>query len=183
MLIIEGPDGSGKTTLITKMVEEFGLTVAPRVKDKQAQTIVPDLKQWVADNLEEGFQYRIFDRHRLISEFIYGPLIRSEQEPGFTDLIWVSNSLWLLYRWVEPVIIYCLPPLEVVRANIQADHENAVVADHVDALYAAYVHRASLDWNAHPDRVIIYDYTTDGQEVDPLGCLRNLINYAKGRTE
>lgn len=160
MIIVEGPDGAGKTTLINQLCERFGLEVAPRVVTKDAEAMV-DLKDWVEQNIAEGFQYKIFDRHRLISEFIYGPLLRKEQQPGFTDLIWSHVQLRRLYNDVQPFIIYCLPPLDEVKHNLEGDAENKVVADHVEAMYTAYVHRINLDWVFRPAHTLVWDYTTD----------------------
>lgn len=182
MIIVEGPDGAGKTTLIKQLKERFGLEVAPRVVTKGAEAMV-DLRVWVEENLEAGFQYQIFDRHRLISEYIYGPLLRKEQQPGFTDLTWSTVMLHRLYTTVEPIVIYCLPPLEVVRANVLRDPENKVVAEHIDAMYAAYVHRIALDTVYRPFHTVVYDYTTDGQEADPMLVFTPVMNYAKGREE
>lgn len=193
MIIVEGPDGSGKTTLIKQLQTKFGLEVAPRVVSKDAEALT-DLKVWVEQNLAEGFQYKIFDRHRLISEYIYGPLLRKEQQPGFTDLIWSYGMLYKLYTEVDPIVIYCLPSLETVRKNVLGDHENAVVAEHIDGMYAAYVHRCALDWVARPSRTIIWNYELDWivemnaiaeneypEGAHPLNALRPIMNYAKGR--
>lgn len=179
MIIVEGPDGGGKTTLITQLQQEYpDLEVAPRVKDKQARTVVPDLQEWVNRNLSEGPQWKLFDRHRLISEFIYGPIIRKEQEPGFTNIPWVWHSLRRFER-LRPILIYCLPPLEVVMANIAGDEENEVVWDHIMGIYTAYLQRATLD--ALHNGAIIYDYTTDGQEDDPLSIFRRPFHTMRER--
>lgn len=180
MIIVEGPDGAGKTTLIEQLKERYGLEVAPRVVTKGAEAMT-DLKVWVEQNLAEGFQYRIFDRHRLVSEYIYGPLLRKEQQPGFTDLIWSHQRLKELYNDVRPILIYCLPPLELVRENVLRDPENAVVAEHIDAMYAAYVHRASLDWVNFAPSTIIYDYNSDGREQDPLRIFDIHMDVARVR--
>lgn len=182
MVIVEGPDGAGKSTLIADLMERFKISTAPRVVSKDAEAMV-DLKVWVEQNIAEGFQYKIFDRHRLISEYIYGPLLRKEQQPGFTDLAWSTVMLHRLYTTVEPIVIYCLPPLEVVRANVLRDPENKVVAEHIDAMYAAYVHRIALDTVYRPFHTVVYDYTTDGQEADPMLVFTPVMNYAKGREE
>lgn len=173
MIIVEGPDGSGKTTLIREITEAYpDLEIAPRVVSKQATAMV-DLQQWVDHNLAEGLQYRLFDRHRLISEFIYGPLLRKEQQPGFTSKLWVIHSLRRLYR-LKPLIIYCLPPIDVVKQNLEGDGSNSVVWDHIEGMYTAYLQRASIDY-IHAG-AIIYDYTTDGQEPNHLGIFHRYIN-------
>lgn len=182
MIIVEGPDGAGKTTLIEQLQARYGLEVAPRVVTKGAEAMV-DLKVWVEENLAQGFQYRIFDRHRLISEFIYGPLLRQQQQPGFTDLTWSWLQLEKLYGEVRPFIIYCLPPLETVAENVYlSGDENKVVLDHIEAMYTAYVHRASLDLIHNRGRVIVWDYTTDFMvEDDPLRFFDHYMADAKER--
>lgn len=157
MLIVEGPDGAGKTTLIEALQKEYDLPVAPRVVSKDAEAMV-DLRHWVDQNLDKGFQRTIFDRHRLISEPIYGPVLRKKQEDGFDDLEWLAPRMKEFYS-LKPVIIYCLPDLETVRANIKDDDDNRVVQDHIDAIYAAYVARASIDYSLSPGIVRVWNYT------------------------
>lgn len=178
IIIVEGPDGAGKTTLINQLMAEFNLDVQPRVVGKDTKDLV-DLKQWVEDDLEKGFRYTIFDRYRLISEFIYGPTLRVEQKPGFVDVVWSIIQIQKLQQ-IGPIIIYCLPPLEVVRANVTGDADNTEVAEFIEPLYAGYVHRIAMDTAAGLNP-IIYDYTTDGKEDDPMGVFRSAMKYAKER--
>lgn len=187
MIIVEGPDGSGKTTLIKQLQERYpDLEIAPRVVSQQAQEMT-DLQVWVNENLMQGFQYKIFDRHRLISEFIYGPVLRNQMRPGFTNWQWVSWSLRRFYREVDPIIIYCLPPLYVVKLNIVDDPDNEVVWDHIEAIYTGYLQRAAIDATQH-EKTLIWDYTLDyiveqNAGKDPLQFFDPYINYAKGRAE
>ena len=183
MLIVEGPDGSGKTTLIQGLQERYGFEVAPRVVSKDAEALV-DLKDWVEANLAEGFQDLIFDRHRLISEPIYGALLRPQAESGFDDFIWLSRQFNRLRR-NRPVIIYCMPPKQVVIDNIMADPENDVVKPVADKLYNMYAQHIGLVWGAgHPDiHPIIWDYTRDGQEEDPLAPFDYVIHRRFRRTK
>lgn len=175
MIIVEGPDGAGKTTLIETIRKSYpDLQIAPRVVSKDAEAMV-DLQSWVNINLANGFQYELFDRHRLISEFVYGPLLRKKQSAGFTSLSWVANSLARFYA-LRPVVIYCLPPLEVIENNLRGDESNRVVWEHVEGMYTSYLHRASLD--AISIGAILYDYTRHGMEGDPLAILHHPINEA-----
>jgi adenylate kinase family enzyme len=199
MIIVEGPDGAGKTTLIRQLAQEFDLPIAPRVVSKQTNDLT-DLQQWIDKNLQEGFQYRLFDRHRLISEFCYGPTLRPVQRPGFTDRMWVRRQLRLFYEEVQPMIIYCLPKLEVVKNNLEFDDNNDVVRDHIEQIYAAYLERSTLDELLLPGHVMVWDYTLDDilersayedipfetQETitsNILNPFRPMMQYAKGRAE
>jgi len=178
VLIVEGPDGAGKTTLIKKLQAQFGLEVAPRVVSKDAEALV-DLKHWVEDNVITAPHKLIFDRHRLISEPIYGPVLRGEQQPGFIDTHWMTAMLGQFYAG-EPLIIYCLPPLETVKANIADDPDNMVVKDHIEGIYAAYTARAALDATLSPRSTVIYDYTEHVDDpLKPFQHWLGIISYRK----
>lgn len=180
MIIVEGPDGAGKTTLIRNIAEAYpDLEVAPRVVSKETNALT-DMKRWVNDNLTEGFQYRLFDRHRLISEFIYGPILRgNDQHSGFDDGGWVYWSL-KRFQEINPLIIYCLPPFNAVQFNVNQGDDNLAVQDHIKAIYAGYVHRATLDMLAGRN-VVIYNYTDPTHQREPLAFLHHPITAAYER--
>lgn len=158
MIVVEGPDGAGKTTLIKSLQEELQIPVAPRVVTKGTEAMV-NLKDWVNNNLDEGFQPTIFDRYRLISEPIYGPILRNRQEPGFDRLEWLAPRLRRFYD-LSPIIIYCLPPLEVVKANLIGDDDNKEVVGRIDGIYSAYVAKAAIDLTYSPGITKVWDYQT-----------------------
>lgn len=155
MIIVEGPDGGGKTTLLNKLHTEFELPIAERVVSKEAEALV-SLKHWVEHNVYLGFQTVLFDRHRLISEPIYGPILRDEPEEGFDDVHWLSDMMWKFYE-CKPAIIYCLPPLETVMDNVRDDADNRVVRSQIKSIYSAYCARAALDLSLSPS-TILYNY-------------------------
>ena len=176
MIIVEGPDGSGKSTLINYLKDELGLPVAPRVVSKDAEAMV-DLVEWVNINLSEGFQPTIFDRHRLISEPIYGPILRDRLDTHFGDPLWLMGKLWAL-RDIKPVVIYCLPPLHLVWDNVKNDPENEVVAKYwiTQALWGAYMNKAAthrLDDNAE---AWLYDYSAPHAGVIRRSLVRSIIS-------
>lgn len=177
MIIVEGPDGAGKTTLIKALLERWPfLQLAPRVVSKDAEAMV-DLPAWVENNLDHwGEKPMLFDRHRLISETIYGPVLRGSAEQGFDNV--VQMMLWMrAFYLCQPIIIYCLPPLEVVKTNIWDDPDNAVVEGKMEAIYQMYCTRAAIDEEATPARVFIYDYTSDGREDDPLATFNGVMRH------
>ncbi len=156
MIIVEGPDGAGKTTLIQHLAEKFSLPVAPRVVSKDTEAMT-DIRTWVNNNLAEGPQATIFDRHRLISEPIYGALLRPEVRDDFRMPWKLIDYYRKFYNECEPLLIYCLPPYGVVEANVSHDPDNARVREHIKTIYDLYTMRASVDiihgWG------VIHDYT------------------------
>lgn len=158
MLIVEGPDGSGKSSLIRRLSADLRWPVAPKVVDSDTTPMV-NLGAWVDANTQQGFQHKIFDRHRLVSEPIYGPSLRSTQDANFLDLGWVAEMNWRLYT-ARPIFIYCLPSLETVRRNVNGDPNNAAVAKRITAIYAAYVTRATIDFTSKSTSAKLFNYET-----------------------
>jgi hypothetical protein len=163
MIVVEGPDGAGKTTFISQLVEKTGLEVAPRVVAKDTTAMV-DLQRWVHENVTKGWHETIYDRHRLISEPIYGATLRPEApEPGFDNFSWFYAMLEAFYE-SKPIVIYCLPPLEVVWRNVMTDEDNKVFHRNGRAvwqIWMAYMNKACTEYALRKHQTFIYDYTTD----------------------
>lgn len=173
MIIIEGPDGAGKTHLIKGLSERYQLPIAERVVSKGAEPLTA-LAEWVERENAIGFQEKLYDRHRLISNPIYSPILGKATHPQFSNLPWVMSQTRLLYA-LKPIIIYCLPPLEVVRENVFTGDENIVVQDRINQIYEAYVARSAVDYANPSVFSTVYDYTTDGQEDNPLAMFDHVI--------
>lgn len=175
MIILEGPDGAGKTTLLNQLKADLGLEVAPRVVSKDAQSMV-DLQEWVRTNLNQGFQHTLFDRHRLISEPIYGPILRDTPEPGFSDMMWFHEALYRFYR-IKPIVIYCLPPFESVWKNVMSSDDNQIFHDNERALrtiYFSYFNKAATEYVLRNRECWVYDYTSSHADITYRALLQNL---------
>lgn len=168
MIVVEGPDGAGKTTLIRDLCTNFPLTLAPRVVSKDTEAMV-DLVEWVEEDNKKLNQGVIYDRHRLVSEWIYGPIMRGQPEPGFDDPVWLESQLRLFYA-KKPLIIYCIPSLETVIHNVTDDAENSRVFRRIVAIWQGYVLRSSLDIAC--GRAYRYDYTKPSQ----LRMIMGIVN-------
>lgn len=173
MIVVEGPDGAGKSTLIQAIVERFGFPIAPRVVSKDAEAMV-DLKAWTESNVSQGFHTRVYDRHRLISEPIYGSILRSRFEPGFSSVVWLNAMYTQFYMRCAPILIYCIPPYDTVRENLKNDADNAVVAPKIRRIYAQYVAKAASD--AAQVGAFVHDYTYEGSTENALEYIANQLN-------
>lgn len=179
MIVVEGPDGAGKTTFVELLKSYTNLEVAPRVV-AQDTTAMVDLQRWVHDNVTKGWHETIYDRHRLISEPIYGPVMRPAQpEPGFSDLSWFYAMLEAFYD-CKPVIIYCLPPFETVWENVMRDENNGVFhtrGDAVRQIWTAYMNKACTEFALRRHETWVYDYTAD----DPMYYIRHIQRQIEKR--
>ena len=121
-----------------------------------------DLQKWVDKNIEGGLVPMIFDRHRLISEPIYGSIIRPEASEGFNELSWLAPRLHRLYH-MKPVIIYCLPSEETVIRNLTGDPDNTAVVDKAKQIYRAYVAKVAQDYTMAPCRPLVWNYESSSR--------------------
>lgn len=159
MIIVEGPDGAGKSTLVTALEEEFNMKREPRAVGADTVALLPT-DEYVARELNRGFGRRLYDRFALISS----PMYMMTPQPTFSGLMkdpqWLADR-WQQFRQIRPVIIICLPPFETVRANLEGDPDNEVVLPHIEQIYHNYSNFAAsypfIDW--------VYDYTQGEQQL------------------
>lgn len=159
-LIVEGVDGSGKTTLIRELVkwakpiEGRSFTIHEKASTSTGGP-VPDLDQWVYDDtgLMPYLPCSIYDRHPLISEPIYGPICRGQVPGRFRVDSWVEIMRQSVANYA--LVIWCHPPLDNIRQVIGNEDHMPGVTDNLAKLYDAYT-RAMVVW---PGIKILYDRT------------------------
>ncbi|MGH3834119.1 MAG: hypothetical protein ACRDSF_00225 [Pseudonocardiaceae bacterium] len=111
-MVVEGPDKSGKTTL----VNEFSLQLALPVHhsfhefgtlgDVPIQKILEDLRLWPEKPMG------VYEGHPIFREYIYGPLHRQGVSPHFMDpgISPLVNRLRTM-----ALIVYCRPPDNMIE--------------------------------------------------------------------
>lgn len=169
MIIIEGPDGAGKTTLINLLSKDLDIPVAPRVVTKDMEAMV-DLQEWVEDFLSLGKDRDtcLYDRHRLISEPIYGSL-HGRVESGF-DKPQKLEEWWSRFCDMAPLVIFCIPPYLEMRANIMADPDNLVIQDEwlIGQLHKEYEDMCQIFRHHGSVPTEVYDYTAGPREYSKV---------------
>jgi energy-coupling factor transporter ATP-binding protein EcfA2 len=128
---VEGPDGSGKSTLVPELARIMGLDVVP--------TDDPP-KSWdeclgrIERRIEPGL---VCDRSSgLVSELVYGPVLRGRT---ITD----EEDIWSMVRSVvhAVVFVYCRPPSDRIRPTFRdgedPEHVRGVL-ERSDALVNRY---------------------------------------------
>lgn len=171
LVVIEGPDGAGKTTLIDSLRRDSGLyfwTLRPSRPPSRLSEIM-EVLGWVRNRGPE--QHILMDRHPAVSEPIYGPLFRNQN---------------LLEKMPDPLVlddvdlfIYCRPSDDAILAGIEKTRENqmAGVTNRTLELIEAYDLRfAQL---AHDYDVLWYDYTRGDTPEQVARVLREFSDTQK----
>jgi hypothetical protein len=154
-IIVEGMDGTGKTTLIKSLVDRLGMVQHPKASTPLGGP-VKDLDDWVDYELLRRKEPGIYDRHPVISEPVYGTIVRGVLPGMFNHPGWVRRSVNRLVRSGHAVV-WCVPPWDEVRANT-GDPSQHMVGVTANALMLYNTYRVlSRGW--WPGDQYVYDYT------------------------
>lgn len=176
-IVVEGPDASGKTTLIGKLAPLLGLSV---VKSEGPCVDIHDFRQ----RCQQLYSLKnvIFDRHCHVSEPIYGYFAKRYDT--------VDYSLIALIRRNPPLYIYCRGPATLDRHV--ADHSKdspehlAMIERHHSEIRYSYERWANA--NAHiwytigDERSGAPEETAEERHRRYFLYLVSLINHLKWET-
>lgn len=155
-IIVEGMDGSGKTTLITELHSRIPSlqTIVNLKNDKQ------NFEQWwpqVLDEPDESPFIPIHDRF-FYSELVYGQVIRGKINAGHTL---ITNVLWFLRS--TSLLIYARPHSDILREGMEKHPQMDGVRKYYHELLSTYdqLMEAERDWFG--DRLVQYVWNREGE--------------------
>lgn len=159
MLIVEGPDGAGKTTLIKDIVKQLqSWTTALSVKEpvkviKSPGPLGEGLFEWAVNALSRAIEPVVFDRFPLFSEIVYGPILRRKLLMNRTQF---DELKTLLIDW-NPLVVYCRPPTSTLTESSKTEEQMEGVLGNLKQIINNYDHHL-LFW-MRDFRVFHYDFT------------------------
>lgn len=167
-VIVEGPDNSGKSTLCAALRTHF-----PLVAFQHSGGPPKDEGEFFSriNRLLSHKKPVIFDRFPIISDHVYGPVVRGED-------IFKGNWEGYVNRMMarRPIIIYCRPPNDVLMRGM----DNHPVKEHETAEHVERVKRNALELIRRYDVVMgqlvchHYDFTQGSRQFIAL-----LVTYLK----
>jgi hypothetical protein len=153
-VIVEGPDGAGKSTLVDYLCNNTGL-----VRHERASTSVggpvTDLHGWFNMDFStmDSQPPSVYDRHPIISEPIYSRWARHVMpQPPFDSPAWVTR--WSQSLANKALVVWCVPRIATVYDNVRKADQMPGVTDHILDIYASY-QRAVQNW---PGVMATYNY-------------------------
>lgn len=149
MIIVEGPDGAGKSTLIKKLMDaDPKIVMAPRACTSLAGPLSGiELVNWLQQcGVMRGY---VYDRHPCISGPVYGAV--------YADPVngWVGSWVRKCFREIQDVarVIYCRPPRrEIIKSVNESAQMGGVdrkihrIIDTYDAIMANIINHDRYDW-------------------------------------
>lgn len=141
-IIIEGPDGAGKTTLANKLAKRLDMNIL-KMTANGGQSSIEYLQKLACDGV-------VIDRC-WVSEQIYADIFGREQRLPDVE----AEALTRVCFDAGVPIVVVLPPLvEVVkRLTERGDEFGDVVVPHIEEIY----HRYEAWVDAHPSCILLID--------------------------
>jgi hypothetical protein len=162
LIVVEGPDNTGKSTLVDQLQRHFCLPIIRpvsynKVYDKGEQEVIK-YTEWMLKDFETSKQQTlIYDRHPLISANIYEKIIINRNSILLNQRY---NALTYEFAKINPIIIYCRPSINTIF-NWGDRSQMAGVKENITQLIQQYDYMIPRIKSYGFD-VLYYDYTDAG---------------------
>lgn len=160
-IIVEGCDNSGKTTLIQKLVKAFESEVVLSCRSIPLE----DQIEWIQNEINRTNTNVIYDRFPLISEQVYGPILRGGSK--FDDLpinhcMDYDEYARRVLHTLNPIIIYCRPSTMTISSTFHEREQLEGTAKNLHEIINAYdilFHKMQISMKY--DCIFTYDWRFD----------------------
>lgn len=136
MLIVEGADGSGKTTLARQIADGAGLEYCRPPAELLSSTAGPSkgLLEWWFEQFKQDHAKRVYDRCLFISDPIYS-CVMHRVPLATVDQLWELRARFLSTLATCNALIFCMPTTHVVEPDKHLKGLTSVMDDAVRYLY------------------------------------------------
>jgi len=167
MIIVEGCDNTGKSTVLAKLADGLKLMI---VNNRKRPSGTSDISFFNTRMVELSKHFPlILDRHPVISEPVYGPICRGTSWP---ERYYQENVLRELER-IKALVVYCRPKNSTILNFGERDQMEGVVKNGLKLIQAYDSHIKFINQFLE---VVTYDYETH----DYLGLQRLVETHLKG---
>jgi thymidylate kinase len=177
IIVLEGCDGAGKTTLAHKLVEiGGGLGLATDIWHRGVPQRHPleeyewDLEQGYPQNLEQRARTLLICDRWHMGQIVYGSIYRPGDDKGMgLGGMWHVDALLQAHGALQLVLA---PPVELMEMRVRQDGDDYVKVEHLRSINAAYHVLAEQYVNSV---MVLNDTVNDAQA-------HSLIEIARART-
>lgn len=172
IVVLEGADGGGKTTLAAAIRSRIHCHLLTSSGPPTNIDQIIDELNWLAEFPRRHLL--VCDRHRLISEPIYGPILRqrnllAEPRSRYNDMDVADEA---------QLIVYCRPSLESAILNVTATKQQqlAGVPDQLSRIIVAYDEWYETASRSRPDSFMRYSYENPTDLEDVIEAIKERRN-------
>ena len=182
MIIVEGPDNSGKSTLINQLIKDLELKEVKRTfhgPTTDIENLYSRTLEVINAAIKTDQPNIIIDRFSLIGEDIYGPILRGK---NLWDVIPQDKiKFWQAVNKLNPFIIYCRPSLDVIldmknhQVKIYDTPEHVKRVQEKQKLIVSAYDNYFANWKSH--NFYSYDYKDKNSYLELKFRLKEYLKW------